>query len=72
MDPKALLREIHKYSLDDFKDAWASVRDFILIETLDDAGKAQGEAIVYVRQLYQADNEGAFGLVGYVACSDKY
>lgn len=72
MDPKALMRPVHGYSLEDFRAHWSAVRDCILIETLDDSGRPQGEAIVHVEQLYQADEDGAFGLVSYIACSDEY
>eukprot|EP00435_Cladocopium_sp_Y103_P046726 s197_g13.t1 len=72
MEPLRLLRDVHKFPLDAFKACWASVRDYILIETLDDGGKPQGAAVVYVKQLYRADDDGAFGHVGYAACSDEY
>lgn len=72
MDPKGLLRSIHEYSEEDFKATWNTVREYALIETMDDKGKPQGEAIVQVQQLYKPDGDGAFGLVNYVACSDEY
>ena len=72
MDLKALLRRAHMFSLEDFKTPWASVRELVVIETLDDKGKPQGEALVRMDQLYQADADGAFAKVSYVACSDEY
>ena len=72
MDLKALLRRAHMFSLEDFKTLWASVRELVVIETLDDKGKPQGEALVRMDQLYQADADGAFAKVSYVACSDEY
>ena len=72
MDPSAMLRRAHAYSLEDFKALWASVRELVLIETLDDRGRAQGEAVVHMDQLYQCDADGSFAKVSYIACSDEY
>eukprot|EP00435_Cladocopium_sp_Y103_P015762 s1497_g3.t2 len=69
---KPLLRRVHSYSDADFRAAWSAVRELVLIETLDDRGSAQGQAIVYMDQLYKADNDGSFAKVTYVACSDEY
>lgn len=66
------IRSAHNYSLEDFKIAWSAVREFVLIETLDDGGKSQGEALMRMEQMYQADNDGAFALTSYVVCSDEY
>lgn len=72
MDPKGLLRSVHDNSLDDFKTAWSGVREFILIETMEDGGKSQGEALMRMEQMYQAGNDGAFALTTYMGCSDEY
>ena len=72
MDPRALLRKVHQYGQEDFQAIWASVRELALIETLDNAGKAQGQALVSMDQLYKADADGSFAKVSYIACSDEY
>eukprot|EP00435_Cladocopium_sp_Y103_P010315 s3581_g2.t1 len=38
MDPAALVRAAHAYSIEDFNDAWRGIREFLLLETVDDAG----------------------------------
>eukprot|EP00435_Cladocopium_sp_Y103_P073675 s72_g44.t1 len=64
MDPGSAVKAAHTYSEEDFLALWSSVREFILIETLDHAGKGQGHAVVQLSQAYQADQDGAFGAVG--------
>ena len=72
MDPEAAVRAVHQYSVEEFQAIWASVREFILIETLDNVGRAQGHAVVQLLQAYQADRVGAFASLRYCGCSDEY
>lgn len=66
------MRDAFKYTQEEFRDLWAVVRDFVVVEALDDAGKGQGLGLVKVRQIYQADEDGAFAYVTYLGCSDQY
>ena len=72
LDPEAAVRNIHLYSAEEFHAAWASVRDFVIVETLDDGGRPQGHAILRVTQAYQCDDDGAFAKATYLGCSDEY
>ena len=67
-----MLKDAWNYSVEEFKDLWSLVRDFILMEVMDDSGRSQGHAILRMHQPYQADEHGAFGLGAYVGCSDPY
>lgn len=72
MDPEAALKIVHKYTQDEFHTLWTSVREFLLIETLDNKGQSQGCAVVEMLQAYKDDQDGAFGTVRYIGCSDEY
>ena len=70
--PVSALRPAHSFRSEDFKELWSSVREFILIETLDDGGKPQVAAVVQLVQAFRADEDGAFATVRYVGCQDEY
>ena len=72
IDPEAAVKVAHRYTAEDFHALWTSVREFLLIETLDNAGHSQGHAVVEMVQAYQDDQDGAFGTIRYVGCSDEY
>jgi len=72
LDAKKAVRPCHSYSERDFNDVWGSVKDYLLIETLDNDGKSQGHAVVEMVRKYPADTDGAFAMIGYCACSDQY
>lgn len=72
LDPRSLVRDVYKYSLEEFQAAWGSVREFILIEAVDKHHRPQGYAILQITQRYVADNDGAFCLGTYCGCSDEY
>ena len=72
LDPRSLVRDVYKYSLEEFRASWGSVREFILIEAVDKHHRPQGYAILQITQRYVADNDGAFCLGTYCGCSDEY
>eukprot|EP00438_Fugacium_kawagutii_P024960 Skav213217 [mRNA] locus=scaffold2826:651240:653206:- [translate_table: standard] len=72
MDPAALLRDVYKYTLKDFKAVWASVGDFIIMEAMDNNHQPQGLSVLAIQQVYQAEEEGAFAIARYVASNDDY
>ena len=72
MATNPFMRRAHLFSDEDFRTLWSSVRELAVIGTLDDHGKAQGSALVHLDQLYQADADGAFAKLSYIACSDPY
>eukprot|EP00435_Cladocopium_sp_Y103_P062160 s37_g23.t1 len=72
MEPEAAVREIFRYTPEEFQTVWASIREYMLIETLDDSGNPQGHAVVQLMQAYQPDKDGAFATIRYCGCSDEY
>lgn len=70
--PVAAVRAAHSLRSEDFLELWGSVRDYILIETLDNSGKPQGQAVVQLVQAFKADEDGAFATIRYAGCQDEY
>lgn len=60
MEPGRFLRDAFRFSVEEFRSLCSSVREFVLLEAMNDAGKAQGLAVVRRREIYQADEEEAF------------
>lgn len=66
----ALLRRVSlKLTSEYFRGIWSSIRELVLMETLDDRGKPQGAALVHMDQLHQVDGDGGLAKVTYIGCS---
>ena len=56
----------------EFEALWDSITEFVLMECLDNKGKAQGLGLFQVGQRYRADRDGGFLSGQYIACTDEF